>query len=98
MMMPITFTQFILPNGRTEQVSIQRPVDVEKMASEIKLHGYAFEVEILTTGLVSMEILNRMEEDVLAHELCENGPVVLEAVDLLVRNAYENLKKRGVIR
>ena len=90
----IEFTQFLLPNGRRQLVQFELPDDLYLSARRIKELGYQFEVELLTTGMVSMEILNHATEDVLAHELTANGPPVVDAVHALVKNAVRTLKMR----
>lgn len=64
------------------------------MAHELITQGWKFEIEILRTGEVSMEVCREGEEDheTLAHELCDNGLDVTVAVDKLVKEAYSNYK------
>jgi DNA-binding IclR family transcriptional regulator len=93
--MSIPFTQYMRPDGRKEQTSIDRPDEIERLASLIRAHGYRFESECLGTATlnVSLTIFDpAMDEDV-AIELCNNGPDVLAAVDKLVT---EFAKKIGI--
>jgi hypothetical protein len=79
----IPFTQYLRPNGRQVEVSIDRPEDVSKLAERIIAAGYRFEVEELTTGHASFTIAGpEGDEDI---ELCMNGPKVPGAVDTLVK-------------
>lgn len=87
----ISFTQYLLPDGRTKQVSVNRPADIAAMARELQLRGLKFDVEILTTGAVSMTVEDEATEETLAHEVVANGPGMGEAVDRLVRTAYESV-------
>jgi len=83
----IPFTQYLLPNGRAEQISIMMSQKIADIAHKIIEKGNRFEAEILTTGEVSLTIHNiEFEEDV-AIELCENGLEVYGAVERLI-NKY----------
>lgn len=69
------------------------PAEVERIAHALIEAGAHFEIEALRDGYISLECLCGRYEDsgdpvVLAHELCANGPPVLEAVAKLVRDAY----------
>jgi hypothetical protein len=68
-----------------------QPPEIEQKATELIEAGFVFEVEELTTGIVSMDC-NR-GEIVLAHELSENGPAIVDAVRILVENAYNTWKQ-----
>lgn len=95
--MAIPFTQYLMPFGDFVGTTIDRPADVEADARAVIAAGFRFESEMLRTGEVSMEVLKDGGIDdggdpvVIAHEVCANGPVVLEAVDRLVRTAKANL-------
>lgn len=93
--MSIPFTQFLMPDGRRDQVTIQRPAEIEEQAHAIIARGFGFEIEILTTGQISMEICSpetaKKDAVVLTHEICRNGPEVLESVDKMVREAFRVL-------
>lgn len=73
--MAIEFTQFLRPNGRRVPVEIDMPPDTEHKAEVIREAGGRFEIEVLTTGEISMEIV-RGEDKVLAGAICGNGPDV----------------------
>jgi len=81
--MEIPFTQYKLPHGRTESVSIERYGQVARKAEQIIAKGLHFECEILPTGEVSLTITDEKEGD-LAIELCPNGPEVNQAIDKLI--------------
>ena len=91
--MSITFTQFMRPNGRRVETSIDRPEEIEQMADALKAKGLRFEVEVLTTGHVSMAIEDK--EETIAMRVVPNGPETLKAVDELVIEASKRLKKEG---
>ena len=90
----IRFTQYLLPNGRKRETSIYRPVEIEALAAEVAAAGGRFEIEVLRTGQVSMEVVTGDSDEPrsLAHEICDNGPPLLAAVDRLVITAHHNLK------
>jgi len=94
--MPIPFTQFMRPDGRKHPVTIERPPDIETLAKAIMQAGCRFEIEVLQTGAVSMEIVTDVPDpdlrNVVAIEICPNGPQVPEAVDRLVKSAVSTLK------
>lgn len=91
--MSIPFTQYLRPDGRQRPCSIERPGVIEEMAKAVIAAGYAFTVEELSTGEVSLEACRDSDESVLASEICDNGPPILAAVDKLMRDAYEAVQK-----
>ena len=82
----IPFTQYMRPDGRRVEVSIERPEEICKKAEAIINAGYCFEIEVLTTGLVSMTI----SDDEADHdmEIVDNGPGVPVAVDRMINRFY----------
>jgi hypothetical protein len=50
----IPFTQYLRPYGAQRDVFIDMPPDVEAKAQALIAQGYRFDIEILTTGMVSM--------------------------------------------
>jgi hypothetical protein len=90
------FTQFVRPHGRQEQITIDRPEDVERLAGEMANAGIRFEAEVLRDGTVSFEICREDadgENETLAMCLVSNGPRVPSAVDALVREAHQAWKE-----
>lgn len=86
----IHFTQYMRPDGRKQDTTIERPEVVEALARKIVEAGGRFEIEVLRTGAISLEVVADDPDDDLrsvAHELCSNGPEVLVAVDKLVEEA-----------
>jgi hypothetical protein len=86
--MPIPFTQFMRPSGRPVQTHIEMPKDIEEKADKLIDLGFIFESEVLQTGEISVTCTN--EDGVGSHELCKNGPDVIEAVKKLVETVYEH--------
>ncbi len=88
--MTIPFTQYILPNGRRRDETIDRPAEIEALADRIIQAGGRFECEMLTDlKTVSLTVVHKIggEEGDIAIVLCKNGPDIPDAVDRLVRQA-----------
>lgn len=80
----IPFTQYMLPNGRRQETSIEVDADVATKARELIAEGLCFECEVLTTGSVSLTITDPEEGD-LDIRIHANGPGIREAVEDMVR-------------
>jgi hypothetical protein len=91
--MAIKFTQYLMPNGRREQVTIERPIEIEEKANKIIEEGYKFEIEMLMTGMISMTVEDGVNEPI-AHRICPNGPMVPSFVDQLVLDAFLSIKAK----
>lgn len=99
--MSIPFTQYLRPDGGRQQITIERPKEIEELAQRLIVCGYRFEIEMLTTGEVSIEVVRDIPDpdctDSLALEICQNGPGtekalgVPETVDRLITRAAEAL-------
>ena len=93
--MSIPFKQYLRPDGRKTDISIDRSPEIEELARQVVAKGGRFEAEVLTTGHVSFEVVRdgevRGEVESVAAEICANGPPVHGAVDKLVRDAHEAL-------
>ena len=85
----IPFIQYKMPHGHKVLVDITRPELIETMAKRLLDFGARFEIEMLSTGEVSMECVMGAEDSTLAIELCPNGPEVPKAVDRLVDAAFQ---------
>ena len=93
----IPFTQYLRPDGRKQSVEVERPDDIERLAQEFIAAGGYFECEELTTGQVSLTAGHpSCEAGDMAIVICENGPSVPGAVDKLVANAIEWLRREYV--
>ena len=82
--MSIHFTQYLRPDGRPKSVHINRPQEIETKAKQIFKAGFSFECEHLSTGDVSLTIVNKAKEEDVAIEIVPNGPDVPKAVDKLI--------------
>ena len=85
----ISFTQFLMPNGRKRNIQVKRPEDIEDKARQITFAGYKFECEILQTGLVSLTIADPLLEEDVEVEICHNGPEVNHALDKMISRFHE---------
>lgn len=86
------FTQFLFPNGRKEQVTIERPADIEDKASQLEGMGFKFEIEN-KNGTIWMSCVNHGEggTETAFDKWCDNGPDVPLCVDELVTNAFKRV-------
>lgn len=88
-MAEIQFTQFMRPNGRQVTVSIDRPSNIGKLAEHIVQRGYGFECEQLSTGEVSLTIVDEDgDHDI---EVVANGPEVPLAIDRMIERFAKQL-------
>lgn len=86
----IEFTQYLRLSGRQQSVWVDRPDMIATKARALVAEGYRLEIEVLSTGTISMTVDNG-DDLLLAIQLCENGPVVPETVDALVTEAYDRM-------
>lgn len=85
------FLEYFLPSGRTAPRIIERPADIEAVATQLAGLGVQLSIEVLRTALVSMtaERDKGAEVDVLAHEFARNVPESVQfQVDVLVERAW----------
>jgi len=59
--MTIPFTQYLLPNGRITRINIERPKEIEELAHRFIHSGGRYECEILTTGMVSITAVKKVD-------------------------------------
>jgi hypothetical protein len=81
----------MLPNGRQKQITIDMPEPVEEAAKNLIEKGCHFDIEILTTGAVSMTC--EKDEECIAIEICTNGEQVPIHVKKLVQTATNLLEE-----
>lgn len=91
----VTFTQYLMPDGRQKPVKIDRPIETATKAYWLLAHGYKLDIEMLSTrdGRISMTCEPTTPDAhgdtvPIAHEIVENGPPVIAAVDSLIARAY----------
>lgn len=85
----IPFTQYLMPDGRTREITINCSEDIHAKAMEIIKNGYRLEAEMLRTGEISLTVFHIDEEEDVEMELVPNGPEVPLAVDRLITRFYE---------
>lgn len=89
----IPFTQYVRPNGRPRNGSIERPDEIVAIARMIiVVHGCSFTAEVLTTGQVSLACEHPEDGDI-AIEIVANGPAIPAAVDRMIREAAAYLRR-----
>lgn len=92
-MQSIQFTQYLMPDGRKAEVTIDRPDDIAVKAREIIARGFRFECEMLSDReSISLTITDPDEGD-LDIEVVQNGPEVPLAVDRMVLRFYPSLSR-----
>ena len=87
--MSIPFTQYLRPDGRTRDVDIEMPAEIEQLAQIFIRRGGKYECEELTTGHVSLTAVHLVDGEYqdIAIQVCENGPEVPACVEKLVRRS-----------
>jgi hypothetical protein len=83
--MSIPFTQYLRPDGRKRAMTIDMDKEIEDKAQLLIAKGLHFDIEELTTGLISMTCGD--SEEIISMEVCPNGPEVVESVKKLVQYA-----------
>jgi hypothetical protein len=93
-MRSVDFTQFLFPDGRLRDTSVDVPDDVAALAGELRAAGWSFEIECHPrTGLVHADCCD--DEEPIADETCPNGPEVPVMVERLIRAAHAEWARRG---
>ena len=65
------------------------PEDIENKAKQLNALGCHFDIEELTTGLISMTC--EKDEDTYSSKLCKNGPEVVDNVRQLIDEAFNKI-------
>jgi hypothetical protein len=90
----VPFTQYVPPDGHTIPCKFEVTKDIHEIAEALMMKGYHFDVEVLSTGLVSLTVEHDSlpDDDVLyciSHEIGRNEKDEMEVlVNTLFRNAY----------
>ncbi len=87
MTVPVTFTQFLRPDGRRQSITIDMPDDVGPLVAELTAAGWKLEIEVLREGSVHADVCNSEEQ--LAVVVVPNGPEVPGAIETMLREAYQ---------
>jgi hypothetical protein len=80
-----------MPDGRIQQIAINRPKDIYDKAMDIINTGHRFEAEVLTTGEVSLTIFHIVDEEDRDIEIVPNGPEVPLAIDRMIMRFHEQI-------
>lgn len=82
-MADIPFTQFLMPDGRKNPVTIDRPEPISTLAHAIIERGYRFECEMLSDYRTTSFTISDDDAD---HEIevCSNGPDVPIRIDAMI--------------
>ena len=83
--MSIPFTQYLMPDGRQKEVTIDMPANVEQAARALIEKGCHFDIEMLSTGLISMTC--EKGDDLISMEVCPNDERVVAGVEKIVKVA-----------
>lgn len=94
--MLIPFTQYLHPHGRKTDVSIEVDQATGEIAKELISVGARFEVELLSTGMVSLECINTSADEddsmfYLSGQLVPNEAGVKVAVVELILEAHKRM-------
>lgn len=74
--MAIPFTQYMRPDGHRVPQFIDLDATTEEKSANLIAQGFRFEIEVLTTGEVSMTIVHDDYGCDVAIRVCPNGPQV----------------------
>lgn len=92
----VPFTQYLRPDGRTKEISIEMPRKIGLLARSLLSKGYYFSAEILTTDQVSLTceaVVSGVESKIAAHIVCDDGPGVPQQVERLITEAWDSVTK-----
>lgn len=84
----VQFIQYLLPEGKSKRISIERPDKIADMANVLLLHEIALDAEVLSTGEVSLTAHDPNTEKTLAIEIVKNNQDIGNAVDRLISQAF----------
>jgi hypothetical protein len=87
----IPFTQYLRPDGRERAVEVDMPLPIEHLAFTFIKAGGRYECEELRTGSVVFTAV--YGDDDIAMEICQNGPDVPYAVEMIVRKSIAFLDR-----
>ena len=88
-MKEIKFKQFLFPDGREKEVTIERPEPIADRAGVLQDNGFLLEIEN-NNGQIWMSCVNH-ETEVSFDRFVSNGPEVPESVDSMINVAFESL-------
>jgi DNA-binding transcriptional regulator YbjK len=74
-----------MPDGRRNEITIDMPANVEQVAHALIDKGCHFDIEMLSTGMISMTC--EKDEDLLSIEVCPNDERVVAGVEKIVKQS-----------
>lgn len=80
----VKFTQYLMPDGRTREQTIDLPQEVYDKACLIYQAGFHLACEMLPTGMISLTIEDRAHEFDVSCKICRNGPDVPVTVEKMI--------------
>lgn len=86
----VELTEFVLPNGRKRRVFIELNERVRRYAEALIERGYRFEIELLRTGMVHMDVSRPVDDVPAAMQVCANDAAV-------VRHNFERTVARAAV-
>lgn len=87
-------TQYLRPDGRRRDSGFELPSEIKPLYDEMKKAGCWVEVEVLTTGEVSMTVFDPAKEEAIDMSVTQNGPKVKDGLVFTIvwfSTAIENL-------
>jgi len=85
----VRFIEFVRPNGKQKEQTILRGKDTFDKSEWLWEHGYRLTAELIPGNLVSLIVDHPASQRDVVLGLIKNGPEIEEAVDKLVKDAYE---------
>lgn len=97
--MIVEFTQFLRPDGRKRTIHFElADKSLDESVNRLLKEGFRFEIEVLQTGEVSMEILREDEDDEvdsIAMEVIKNKPGgIVPFIEKMIRDGIAELDHR----
>jgi len=91
----IPFTQHLRPDGRKRPLTVDAPTELEAEVKKLLEAGVTFSAEVLRTEYAyNIALYIEKGADLLAMELCPNGPEILEALKRLITRAVAVLNTK----
>lgn len=90
----VPFTQYILPNGRREQMMFETDEAHATKAAIIREHGFEFEIEVLGDGAVSATIADHLNEEDVEICIASNGPPIAREIEKMIDRFHAVMGER----
>jgi len=86
--MSVSFTQYLRPNARTQEITINLAPEIEATAHALQERGCRFTAEVLSTGVCCF--CCEFEGEDIAMQLSKNDETVIASVEQLIHDAQEH--------